>query len=143
MLQNGEKIKVPAIVTRDLWERAHSALARNKVGQIGRPPRQYLLSGRLWCRRCGKRCATFPKEGEKAAYRCNNLDHVTRSRICFAPEIRKHILEPVIWDAVWDAVCDPGLLWKMIEAYYDRMEAAKGKAKDPGVRRRSKGRGGW
>jgi site-specific DNA recombinase len=134
VIQNGETIKVPAIVTRDLWDRAHAALARNKVGRVGRPPRQYLLSGLLWCARCGKRCATHPRRGDEAAYRCNNVDNLNRAiRRCFAPEIRKHLLEAAVWDAVWDTVCDPGLLWEMIEAYYGRVAANKGKAKDPGV----------
>ncbi len=141
MIQNGETIKVPVIVPKELWDRAHAALARNKIGHIGREPRHYLLSGMLYCARCGKRCGTFPKRGDDAAYRCNNINHVNRSeRYCRAPEIRKSILEPLIWNAVWDAVCDPDLLWEMIEAYYDRVAGNSGKPRDPLVAQIDKAR---
>jgi site-specific DNA recombinase len=133
MTQNGDPIRVPVIVERKLWDRAHAALHRNVTGK-GRPPRHYLLSGLLFCKLCGKRCATWPRRGDDAAYRCNNIDHVNRgTRLCFASEIRKSILEPAVWNAVWDTVCDPGLLWEMIEAYYDRVAAKQGKAKDPAM----------
>jgi site-specific DNA recombinase len=58
-------IAVPAILSRELWDRAHTALARNKMGRVGRPSRRYLLTGYLWCSLCGKRCRTFPqREGD-------------------------------------------------------------------------------
>jgi site-specific DNA recombinase len=134
MMQNGSLVKVPVIVPRALWDAAHEALERNKAGKRGRPPRQYLLSHYLWCARCGKRMTSFPKRGDDAAYRCNHVDHVTRERQCFAPEIRKSILEPVVWAAIWHAVCDPGLLWKLIEAYYGRVNA-RPKKSDPSMQR--------
>lgn len=132
MTQNGETIKVPAIIDRGLWDRAHAALDSNKLSRVGRPPRQYLLCGLLWCRRCGKRSTTFPNHGYPA-YRCNRVDLATGLRKCLAPMISTRALEVAVWDAVWDTVCDPDLLWEMIEAYYDRAGAKKGKGKDPGV----------
>lgn len=137
--QNGEKIKVPAIVSRELWDRAHEALARNLIGRVGRPPREYLLSGRIWCARCGERCTTFPNHGNPA-YRCNNIDHTNRSvRFCFAPQIAKAIIEPLVWEKVWDAVENPGLLWQLIEAYHERVSGKPAK-KNPAIARIDKAR---
>jgi hypothetical protein len=126
---------VPAIVTRELWNRAHEAQVRNKIGRVGREPREYELSGLLWCARCGTRCTTFPRRGDEAAYRCNNIDHANRSiRVCHAPSIRKSILEPAIWNTLWDAVCDPGLLWQLVTAYHERMTGSPSK-KSPAIAR--------
>jgi len=139
MVQNGETIKVPVIVSRELWERAHEALRRHKIGKVGRPPNQYLLTGMLWCRRCGERCTTLPNHGTPA-YRCGNLDNADRNiRFCLAPQVLKKHLEPVIWNAVWDTVCNPLLLWQMVEEYYERV-AGRPKAKDPGIVRIDKAR---
>jgi site-specific DNA recombinase len=135
LIQNGERIEIPEIVSRELWDQAHEALKRNRIGRVGRPPREYLLSGLLWCRRCGKRCSTFPFR-DNAYYRCKNIDLIDRNiRYCHAPGIRKVILEPVIWNAVWDTVCDPRLLWQMIEAYYDRVAGLPKTKKDPATAR--------
>jgi site-specific DNA recombinase len=135
MIQNGEIIKVPPIMTQELWDRAHAALERNKIGRRGRPPRHYELSGLLWCSLCGKRCTTYPGTGE-TYYRCGNVDPVSRrERFCHAPGVPKAALEGVVWNALWDTVCDPGLLWETIGAYYDRVAGRKGKAKDPAVAR--------
>jgi hypothetical protein len=41
----------------------------------------------------------------------------------------------VIWNALWDTVCDPGLLWKLIEAYHDRVAGRPTKKKDPAIAR--------
>ena len=131
LVQNDEIIKVPAIVSRELWDRAHEALARNKVGRVGRSPRHYLLSGLMWCARCRKaRCSTWPS-GKNAVYRCNNVDPMNRGiRFCHAPGINKAVIEQAVWNAIWDTVCDPGLLWRVIEAYHDRMAGRPAK-KDP------------
>ena len=47
----------------------------------------------------------------------------------------------MVWNALWDTVCDPGLLWEMIEAYYDRVTAnQKGEAKNPVIAQIDKAR---
>jgi DNA invertase Pin-like site-specific DNA recombinase len=131
MMQNGEEIRIPPIITRELWKRAHDALALHKAGCVGRPPREYELSGLIWCARCGHRCSTFPEKGEDAAYRCNHIDPANRAiRYCHAPGIRKSVIEPLVWAAIWNAVCDPGLLWQLIEAYHERVSGPPAK-KDP------------
>jgi site-specific DNA recombinase len=129
-------IPVPAIVTRALWDRAHDTLQRNRAGKVGRPSRQYLLTGMLWCARCGARCTTFPERKMDATYRCNGVDRHTRKRICQASGIRKSKLEPAVEKAVWDTITDQVLLWKMITAYHARTATKPGAGrKDPAVER--------
>jgi len=126
-------VKVPAILTRAEWDRAHDALRRNRIVKVGRTPRQYLLSGYLYCARCGKRCGTLTT-GEDGAYRCNNLDHTTRQRHCEASAVRRAKLESAVWDALWDALSDEDLLYSLIEAFCDaQANRAKGgkKKADP------------
>lgn len=138
--QNGQAIRVPVIVPRQLWDKAREALERNKEGRRGRPPREYELSGLLWCARCGKRCGTFPGS-HSPAYRCNNIDHCDRSvRYCFAPGIQKAALEAAVWNALWDTIESPGLLWQMVEAYHGRVAEAPKRKKDPAVARIDKAR---
>jgi site-specific DNA recombinase len=135
MIQNGSTVFVREIVPRELWDRAHDALARNKVGEVGRPSIQYLLTGRIWCARCRKRCTTLPKH-VTGAYRCGHFDHTDpRVRFCDAPQIRRSVIEPLVWDALWDAVCDPGLLWQLIETYHERVAGKPKQKKDPAAKR--------
>lgn len=128
-------VPAPPIVSRKLWDEAHAALARNRVALVGRPTRQYLLSGLLWCARCGARFGTHPKPGDEAVYRCRNIDGVTYERRCNASGIRKSRLEPVVWDAIWETITDPALLWKVIEAYHDQVAKPKAGKKDAAVAR--------
>jgi site-specific DNA recombinase len=129
-------IPVPAIITRALWDHAHDTLRRNRAEKVGRPTRQYLLTGILWCARCGARCTTFPERKMDATYRCNGVDRHTRKRICRASGIRKSKLEPAVERAVWDTITNPALLWKMIAVYHDRIATKPGAGKkDPAVER--------
>jgi DNA invertase Pin-like site-specific DNA recombinase len=127
----GIVIKVPAILSRELWDRAHAALARNKAARVGRPSRKYLLTGYLWCAKCGSRCTTFPGYASGPAYRCNGVDYKSHKRICNASGVRQLKIEASVWDAVWDTISNPDLLWRMIEAYHDRRAAKPKAAKDP------------
>jgi site-specific DNA recombinase len=124
-------VPVPTIISRVLWDRAHDQLRRNLVAYVGRPSRQYLLTGYLWCAKCGARCTTFPQYGGQAAYRCNGVDPYTHRRICPAGGIRQTKLESAVWDAVWDTITNPDLLWRMIAEYQNRAAAKPKAAKDP------------
>jgi hypothetical protein len=138
-------VKVPAIVSRELWDGAHAAMARNRVARVGRPSRvaadgkgfsrEYLLTGYMWCATCGARCTTWPGRKLDATYRCGNIDHKAHRRICHAPGVRKSLLEPVVWDAIWDVLTNPRLLWAMLEAYHDRAAAKPAGKKDASLLR--------
>ena len=51
----GIPVKCPAIISEEIFARIQAQLVRSKAANVGRPTRQYLLTGRLWCAQCGRR----------------------------------------------------------------------------------------
>jgi hypothetical protein len=113
----GIPVKCPAIIDEEIFARAQAQIMSSKAANVGRPTRQYLLTGRLWCAQCGGRCCTYPGAKPEPNYRCGNIDYTTYRRGCPALGVKQSLIEAAVWEETWGAITDPETLYGLIEAY--------------------------
>jgi site-specific DNA recombinase len=118
LICSGITVPCPRIVADETFNAVQRLCDETRRRLVGRPSNKYLLRGLLWCRKCGRRCTTFPNRGYPN-YRCNAIEHKTYRRLCFAPQIRQTTIEASAWTAVWSLLKNPVLLLKLGQAYYD------------------------
>ena len=140
-------INVPAIVSRELFEKAQEGL-RHHQERYCRPVTHYLLSGLVQCGVCGSRCSSSRgyqkvvrpsgKVGvyHRAVYRCNrraqeSMHDRTRIERCSNSQIGTHILEGKVFELIREVMLDPAKLRGCIEgsAGLDDRSAAQELAK--------------
>jgi hypothetical protein len=104
----GVPIPGGALVTRELWDRAHATLARaSKVahGRPAKPERVNVLKSMVVCARCGKAVILHGsgRNWNRRWYACCNRDRATGKQLCNAGGCMVHSLENAIWHAVMSA----------------------------------------
>ncbi len=124
-------VKVPAIVSRELFDTVQEKLRRHDE-RYCRPVTHYLLSGLVQCGCCGSRCSSsrswrrVPRPSGKvsvyhrAVYRCNrraqeNMHDRTQIERCRNSEIGTHILEGKVFEMIRQIMLDPGKLQGCID----------------------------
>ncbi len=112
----GIVVECPAIISQEIFARTQAQLARSKAANVGRPSRQYLLTGGLWCAECGRRMTTIPGRPEPY-YRCGNFSHKTNTRGCPALSVRQSLIENAVLKGTWGSITDPEMLYALIAAY--------------------------
>jgi site-specific DNA recombinase len=113
----GIPVRCPAIIGEEIFARTQSQMMHSKAANVGRPTRQYLLTGRMWCKLCGRRHCTYPRTRPEPNYRCGNIDYTTYKRRCPALGVRQSRIEAAVWEETWGAITDPETLYGLIEAY--------------------------
>jgi DNA invertase Pin-like site-specific DNA recombinase len=125
-------VKVPAIVSRELFDKAQEQLSQHEE-RYCRPQTHYLLSGLVQCGRCGSRGSSSRRwhrarraSGQvsvhhQSSYRCirraEQNQHV-KNRIeqpCDNSSIATHILEGKVCELIRDTMLDPCKLRGCIE----------------------------
>jgi site-specific DNA recombinase len=125
-------VKVPAIVSRELFDKVQECLAQHDE-RYCRPQTHYLLSGLLQCGCCGSRGSStrrwhkVPRPSGKisvyhqSSYRCirraEQNQHV-KNRIeqpCHNSSIATHILEGKVFELIKETLLNPGKLRGCIE----------------------------
>ena len=132
-------IKVPAIVSRELFERVQARLKKNR--ELYRNPRQpQLLSNLVRCGACGRnvfvlrRWVRSQRQGpvcviHRTAYRCNwrhlGRMHSKRSAVtqCYNSEIKAPLLEARVLAMVREVLPDPEKLRACMDVF--RQDAAE------------------
>jgi len=119
-------VEVPAIIDRDLWEKAQARLQHNKSFARRNTKWPYLLRGRLTCLACGCSASAFTKvksSGRATSYyRCiAALGHAT-GYTCQMPHFRGDQLEPAVWGWVSDLLLQPGQLADGLRAQQSEVE---------------------
>jgi site-specific DNA recombinase len=119
-------VKVPPIVSRELFETVHERL-RVHEERYCRPVTHYLLQGLVECGVCGSRCSSSRRYQKvvrhpgklsvyhRAIYRCNrraqeNMHDRTRIERCRNSEIGTHILEGKVSELIREIMLDPAKL---------------------------------
>jgi hypothetical protein len=135
-------VKVPAIVTRELFDQVQARL-RTHQKRYCKPATHYLLSGLVQCGVCSGKCSstrgyrkvTHPSGKVSvyhfSAYRCNhrareNMHDRTQIDHCTNSSMATHILESEVCRLVGETMTDPGKLrscMKTAESGDDRSTA--------------------
>jgi hypothetical protein len=119
-------VKVPSIVSRELFETVHERLRLHEE-RYCRPVTHYLLQGLVQCGVCGSRCSSSRRYHKvmrpsgrlsvyhRAMYRCNrraqeNMHDRARLERCRNSEIGTHILEAKVFELIREVMLDPGKL---------------------------------
>jgi site-specific DNA recombinase len=116
-------IKIPAIISRALYDKVKAKLEYNR-SCYRNPKRKQLLSNMLECGECQSRCYSYQRyykkkhlNGDqkifyKAAYKCNwqrtEIMHAKTSiERCRNPEISTKLLEPFVFEVINEILIDP------------------------------------
>jgi DNA invertase Pin-like site-specific DNA recombinase len=119
-------VKVPPIVSRELFETVHERLRAHEE-RYCRPVTHYLLQGLVQCGVCGSRCSSSRRWQKvvrpsgrlavyhRAMYRCNrrareNMHDRTQIERCRNSEVGTHILEGKVFGMIREIMLDPGKL---------------------------------
>lgn len=97
-------LKVPAIVSSELWHAAQETLAMNKADKSGNPSIVYELAGIMRCYHCGAPYSGG-MHGSYSYYTCRNKGRCSHSR-----SMRKELAEKLIWSRIEKFIKEPNKL---------------------------------
>jgi len=107
----------PPLISEELFNQAQARLQRNKELSPRHTKRQYLLSGYVFCQRCGRRyCGgAIPsknKDGIKCwrYYRCPKSFTIISPAPCTNRSLNADYLERVVWGQIQDLLSRPELV---------------------------------
>jgi site-specific DNA recombinase len=101
----------PAIISKELFERAQAALVRSKELHPGKSKHEYPLTGFSVCGHCGSPLIGSCLRGKYRYYHCRGTyPTASRQKICDARYIQAEWLEGVVWEKVKSVLCYPELL---------------------------------
>jgi site-specific DNA recombinase len=113
----------PPLIDEELFEAAQKQLEENRKNSPRNTRRQYLLSGHLFCRKCGRRYYAYFKSErrngkrlEYRRYRCSaSLRTVEPIHRCHNKGWAATRLEQLIWEQVEHVIDNPELIVSEIE----------------------------
>lgn len=116
-------IPVPAIIDRELFERARRQLEQNFALCKRNKKNQYLLSGRIVCS-CGrKRTGEGVMNGKHLYYRCNDrVLNFPLPRVCMESGINARIADDLVWKKISQLMTSPQLLTAQVERWYNNQK---------------------
>jgi site-specific DNA recombinase len=131
-------IPVPAIISREAFERAAKRLEDNKRFASRNSKVPSLLQGLAACASCGYgyyRTSTRTARKKIYYYRCLGSDdyRYQGGRICSNKPVRADLLDAVVWDHITGLLADPHLIRAEIDK---RLERAR--TSDPATRQRAR-----
>ncbi|MDP9430408.1 MAG: recombinase family protein [Actinomycetota bacterium] len=115
----------PPILDRATWEAVRTALAARPEAKVGRPPREYLLTGGLAvCGLCGAPLRARPRADKVRSYTCVAEERADGSRPCGGVRCVAEPLEELIFEAVLAAL-DAGALDAVLRSDLDEEADAR------------------
>lgn len=136
---SGDSVDVPAIVSRDQWQRAQRASVENRSNARRNLRRAYLLRRRVRCGRCGLKGHAMARSYTRAGgerqvyryYRCaaatNSHYHPTR---CDMPSFRADHLDTAVWRWLYDFLTEPDALDALAAAQVEVVAANRPRLQD-------------
>ncbi|MFC1932845.1 recombinase zinc beta ribbon domain-containing protein [Chloroflexota bacterium] len=101
----------PAIISKELFERAQAALANSKELHPGRAQHEYPLTGFAVCGDCGSPLIGACLSKRYRYYKCRGTyPTASRDKICDARYIKADWLESVVWGKVKSILSSPEVL---------------------------------
>ena len=123
-------VKVPAIVSREVWEEAQRQRGHNRIHSKRNTKHQYLMQGRLVCGKCGDSfyCEADYRRHEEGLgyYRCRGqrkqYSADGKTKTC-----SRLIKQDVIDDLIWEYIAN---LLKQSELIFQALESKRGVVND-------------
>ena len=109
------EIPVPPIVSQELYDFVVIARATNREMLVGRPSRDYMLTGLLRCS-CGKRMC-----GDDGLYRCTRRTSIEARKIECRTQVSARWLDDAVWTAHAAIMTDPVKLREAFASQYDEI----------------------
>ncbi len=112
------KITTPALISRELFERAARQLAVNFAECQRNRKNEYLLSGKIYCG-CGRRRAgEGPQRGKHLYYRCTDRVHsFPLPPKCAERGINARIADALVWKKTAGIMTSPELMMKNAQKF--------------------------
>jgi site-specific DNA recombinase len=115
----GETLTQPTIISLEDFERVQTKLKRNKELSLRNGARnEYLLSGHIFCHKCGRRCIGSNK-GNARYYTCSRGSQKVAVNPCPSKAIRADI-EEAAWSKITEALRNPEAIRAGLEAVNDQ-----------------------
>ena len=112
----------PAIISDELFEVAQKILRRNKELSSRNAKRQYLLSGYVFCQRCGRRYIGYVrkwkgrgKRYEQRYYRCGKSQAIVSPDRCDNRQLHAPNIEQAVWRQIETMLAKPEIVLKALE----------------------------
>ncbi len=125
-------VEVPSLVPIEMFEYVQSKLRTNADLSRRNTKRDYLLTGLLYCSRCGGRMGghTVRDIAYYHCYRKGNPGNIPlktdgEPQPCSCPEVRADSVEPVVWDTLCSLIKDPDFLIQEIHRRTDNDSQTK------------------
>ena len=108
------EVQVPAIIDKDLFNKAQEELNKNKkYNRRNNKTNYYLLTGLVRCE-CGRARTGDPAPNHHCYYRCvNRLEKLERT--CMSAGVSVPILDMKVWDTVVRVLTQPTVIQKFID----------------------------
>jgi site-specific DNA recombinase len=109
------RVSVPAVVTPEAWALAQEMIAKKRKTASRNLQRERLLSGYLFCARCGRtfQGAGGSKQHPSMYYYCRSwseIPSVRRSVYCQSPTVFSRMLDAHIWNTIISLILAPDLV---------------------------------
>ncbi len=123
------KIEVPAIIDKDLFNRAQKQLDKNKkYNKRNNKSNYYLLAGLVRCE-CGRARTGDPAPNHHCYYRCvNRLEKL--ERVCMSGGVSVPVLDEKVWDTICRVLTQPTMIQRFIDKLAKSDDKYKEKIKD-------------
>lgn len=127
-------VEVPAIISQEQWDAAQARLEYNRKNLRRKPKYDFLLSGRLHCRRCMKsmtRVHSKPRSdgSPRHYYRCWGNHHAA-VKCTMHTNFPQGQMDEAVWNWVKSFLTDPEALLDGLSSYRKEQETAKKPLRD-------------
>jgi site-specific DNA recombinase len=122
-------VEVPAIVPRELWEKAQEQRGRNKEMARRNTKHEYLVGKRVTCQ-CGTKMVSKRNNWGNRYYRCLNAAGRLVVKDCSTPYFRADQVDAAVWSWVKELLQNPERLSQNLEKLRAEQEQANQPLRD-------------
>jgi site-specific DNA recombinase len=131
---SGDSVDVPAIVSRDQWQRAQRISRENRGNARRNLKYKYLLRRLVTCGRCGLKARAQARpytlasgeERRNRYYRCSAAHTRYRHSVeCRMPSFRADQLDPAVWKWLYNLLTEPEALDRLAAAQVEVVANAR------------------
>ncbi len=111
-------IETPALIDRDLFDKARKQIESNFTFSQRNKKNQYLLAGKIWCTCNTRRTGEGPQHGKYLYYRCSNrVKCFPLPANCQEKGINARIADSLVWKRISKLMGSPSLMKEQIERF--------------------------